>query len=194
MSDSKVTQMLRFRFGFEKKIQAAAAVLRGRGHMDRLRLLKILYIADREALGERGVPILGGRAVAMDHGPLHSDIYNMIKGEDEREAAWSKHIANDGHTVFLKDDPGRLDLSPYEIEKLDSVATRMDQFETMDIRDGTHAFEEWKKFYEEGTSHTIPVESILEAQGWDAKDIQSLVDDADAHSSIRRHLVDTECP
>lgn len=184
--------MLRFRFSLEKKIQAAAVVLRGRGHMDRMRLLKILYMADREALAERGVPVVGGRAVAMDHGPLHSDIYNLIKGTDANEAKWSVAIGNDGHTVFLKADPGRLDLSPYEIDKLESVATRMDEFETCDVRDGTHKFPEWQKLHVEGSSHTIPVEAMLEALGVEPDEIAQIIADADAHASIHRHLVETQ--
>lgn len=181
--------MLRFRFGTKKKIQAAGVVLRGRGPMDRLRLLKILYIADREALAERGVPIIGGRAVAMDHGPLHSDIYAMIKGEHDCEAYWSQFIANEGrHTVVLKKDPDRLELSPYEIGKLEDVAERMERFETWDVRDGTHEFEEWKNAHVPGTSRTISLEAILTAQGVPEEVIEAIVEEANSFVRLRNEF------
>src|SRR5580704_14197102 len=116
--------MLRFRTSTEKKIEAVAVLLRAEGNrVDRLRLLKLLYIADREALKERGCPIVGGRVVAMRHGPLHGEVYNLIKGEHESDQLWSEHFSSEGNTLSLLKDPGRLELSPYEIEKLDRKST-----------------------------------------------------------------------
>ena len=64
-----------------KAVQAAAVLLRNEGtKMTRLRLLKLLLIADRKSIKEMGVPILGSKIVAMDNGPLHSEIYDLIKG------------------------------------------------------------------------------------------------------------------
>ena len=48
--------MLTYRFNFPKAFQATAVVLREhRSQMDFVRLLKLLYIADRELLAEIGV-------------------------------------------------------------------------------------------------------------------------------------------
>ena len=58
-----------FHFNLDKTMQAIAALLHFHGtkEMSYLRLLKILYIADRESLKETGRPITGDHVVAMEH-------------------------------------------------------------------------------------------------------------------------------
>lgn len=50
-----------FPFNLAKSIQAASFLLGKEEHncMEHLRLLKLLYIADREAIAETGRPIIG---------------------------------------------------------------------------------------------------------------------------------------
>src|SRR4051794_8455100 len=114
--------MLRLKTSTRKMIQAASvlATLEG-GRIDRLRLLKLLYIADRESLAERGSPIIGGRVSALDNGPLHSDVYDLIKGVHEDFQDWSAVFGNDGHTVVLASGTDRMALSRFEIDKLTEV-------------------------------------------------------------------------
>ena len=65
-----------------KIVQAAAVLLKEEaGQMTRLRLLKLLYIADRESLAETLRPISGDDVVAMDHGPVLSSTYKLIRRE-----------------------------------------------------------------------------------------------------------------
>ena len=79
-------------FNITKTIQASAVLLKADPNhsMSRLRLLKLLYIADRESLTERARPITGDYPVAMDHGPVLSNTYNLIKGEDYKRTAVGK--------------------------------------------------------------------------------------------------------
>src|SRR5262245_9212871 len=73
---SPVGELMLRQFDTMKAIQAAAVLLRfDDGAMDYLRLLKLLYIADREALRETGRPISYSRTIAMDNGPLSSEVY-----------------------------------------------------------------------------------------------------------------------
>ena len=57
-------------FKIEKAIQAAGVLLEQHEHqqMEYIRLLKLLYIADRESVGETGRPILGSKIVARRKG------------------------------------------------------------------------------------------------------------------------------
>lgn len=156
-----------FSFDLQRAIQATGVVLRDRGPMDRIRLLKILYFASRDALQDAGKPIIGGRASALDHGPLHSEVYNNIKGE-ANDAEWRTFFENTGHTIRLKHgaDPGRLDLSPYEIDLLNRRAEWAEQFETFDLSQESHKLAEWQKNVPEiGSSLPIYVEDLLEAVG-----------------------------
>ena len=79
-----------FRFHFEKTLQASAVLLGlDGGRMDRIRLLKLLYIVDRELLAEIGRPLTGDMAIAMKHGPVLSQVYDLIKGIAGRTSEWS---------------------------------------------------------------------------------------------------------
>src|SRR5438105_4403367 len=70
----KRADIMHFKFNLKKTVQAAAEFLRHEPgkQMSRLRLIKLLYIADREALLETGRPITSDTIVAMKHGPVLS--------------------------------------------------------------------------------------------------------------------------
>jgi uncharacterized phage-associated protein len=165
-----------FRLDAEKAVQAAGVLLRaheGR-QMEHLRLLKLLYIADRESLRLTGRPIVGSRPVAMKHGPLHIEVYELIRGAHPAEQVWSAHITKSGTTIRLAGDPGVLKLSKQDIEILNTVAERYINDSEWDIVELTHQFSEWAKNYVAGAAASnpaeIPIEDILEGVGFSAVD------------------------
>jgi uncharacterized phage-associated protein len=137
--------------------------------MSRLRLLKLLYIADRECLIEKSRPITGDRAVAMDHGPVLSFTYDLIKGKDFGSPEWATYFRTVGRDVELAADPGVGKLSRYEIGKLQDVAARFAEQNDWEVAEYTHGFPEWKKNQPTGHSaKPIPVDDLLEATGLSA--------------------------
>lgn len=106
-----------FHFQYAKAAQAVATLLRSEPHrrMNYYRLLKLLYMADRASLQESGRPIIGGRLVAMERGPLHSACYDLIKGADSEAGWWAKYFRTDRWELEMIDDPGNDDLSKREI-------------------------------------------------------------------------------
>ena len=153
-------------FDTMKTVQAAAVLLRQHsGRMSRLRLIKLLYIADRESLSETLHPISGDRAVAMDHGPVLSRTYNLIKREDFESPLWDQYITQEGPQDHgLLTDPGSGKLSRYEIEKLVAVSEAHRTLSDYDIAIETHAFEEWiKNRPARGGAKTIPLADVLAA-------------------------------
>jgi len=161
-----------------KAVQAAGVLLRMEGNrMSYLRLLKLLYIADREALRETGMPILGCKAVAMRDGPLHSDIYNLIKGIHQEISLWGRFFCTQGYKVEVVQQPDIGLLSKYEINTLQEVAEKYAPFTDFDIcHDMTHSFGEWKENYQEGTSRPIQIEDIIKAVGRGG-DTEAILDD-----------------
>ena len=151
-----------------KAIQAIGVILGGHhcAMASKLRISKLLYIADRESIQETGRPILGSRVVAMDHGPLHSAVLDLINGEHVDEPRFSENFEKFGYMVQRQKDPGVGRLSRYEIEKLNELCERYASVSDWDLAHNvTHAFEEWKTNYCEGTSRTIPLEAIMDAVG-----------------------------
>lgn len=180
--------MTPFRTPLQKKIQAAGVILRDRGPTDRLRLLKLLYIADREALKQRGAPILGGLMVAMKHGPLHSEVYDLIKGSHASEAEWSACFQSQGNTISMIHDPGRIDLSPFEIDLLNATADRYRDVDTWELSELTHGYQEWIDSFQTGTARPIDAEQLLKALEFSEEEIAGIMHEADSHSQLMQRL------
>jgi uncharacterized phage-associated protein len=156
---------MHFRFDFERTLQASAHLLRLDGRrMDYLRLLKLLYIADREWLAETGESITGDRAYAMKHGPVLTRVYDLIKGNGSRAGEWNDHIHTDGYAVELVADPGCGALSKGIVEKLTEVTERYSRVDDWELSELTHGFREWARHFNGGWN-PIPWQDILEAQG-----------------------------
>jgi uncharacterized phage-associated protein len=168
-----------FRIDTRKAIEAAATLLRLAPHriMGRKRLLALLYIADRESLKRTGRPIIGGRLVAMDYGPIHSEVYDLIKGSHSSQAKWSRHFQNEAYLVKLAHDLGPSALSRREVNLLNEVSAERLGRDDFDVAQETH-FEEWEKNHHEGTSTAIPLEHLIEAVGR-SKDKDAILRDAE---------------
>lgn len=156
-----------FRLDTKKVIEASALLLRLAPHrlMSRKRMLALLYIADRESLKETGRPIIGGRLVAMDYGPIHSEVYDLIKGGRPDQVEWSRHFRNDSYFVRLHDDVGVSALSRYEVAILNRVSEQRLGYDDWDVANETHAFEEYAKNHRKKTSTMIPLEDCIDAVG-----------------------------
>ena len=81
-------------FDEAKATQTAAAILRMRGgRMHYIKLIKLLYLVDREALLNWGVPVTTDHWVAMKNGPVGSNVLNLITEETREKPIWSKYIS-----------------------------------------------------------------------------------------------------
>jgi uncharacterized phage-associated protein len=165
-------------FDINKLTQACGVLLREEPKQcaTRLRLLKLLYIADREMIQERARPITGDSVAAMDHGPVLSNTYDLIKGSQVHHC-WAQHIHSERLSVSLIGDPGIDLLTRREIAKLQEVSARFVGANDYTLADYTHGFDEWKRHKpEKGSRNMIPVEDVLTATGHaeDADDLLSL--------------------
>ena len=145
--------------------------------MNYMRLLKLLYIADRESLKETGRPITGDKVVAMKRGPVLSRVLNLIKDKHTQSPYWERYIQKEFYHISLAKDPGVSQLSPFEVETLNRVAEKYVTFDETDMVDETHTFPEWIKNQAGDSSAPIPLEDILEAVGRSG-DTKSILQDA----------------
>jgi uncharacterized phage-associated protein len=156
-----------FQFGTRKIVEAVAVLLQSRQdhRMGRRRLLKLLYVADRESLREVGRPIIGTELVAMDQGPVHGKVYDLIKGSAPGEEVWAEFLGNISVEVRLLADPGVKHLSRYEVQKLRETAAKYTGMSDSELTRLTHGFEEWARNHKRGSSQPIPMEDVLAAVG-----------------------------
>lgn len=73
--------MTRFRFKWEKAIQAIDFIAQNQPGITQYYIGKIMFFADREHLLDYGRPISGDRYVAMEHGPVPSAIRDLLKSD-----------------------------------------------------------------------------------------------------------------
>src|SRR3984893_13184309 len=106
--------LMRMRFNEAKATQAAVRLLRNRGgRMSYMKLIKLLYLADREALARCGRPITTDTYVSMKHRPVLSQVLNLItEGENPAlgQTGWVKHVSEPDHfdVVLLEEPSGDL--------------------------------------------------------------------------------------
>lgn len=84
----------------ERKVaQMAAYLLARRGgrmsHLKLLKLMKLLYLSDREQMRRSGYPISGDRMVSMPHGPVLSMTLNFMDGDVESSpGGWNDWVSD----------------------------------------------------------------------------------------------------
>ncbi|HUB25621.1 MAG TPA: Panacea domain-containing protein [Tepidisphaeraceae bacterium] len=155
-----------FRFNLQKAMQAVAFLLEQIGPLDKIKLVKLIYLADREHFIEHGLPITGDRQFAMPRGPVPSGTLDALNGlvPDAQGSVFSYiHIAD--NQVTLRQSPGRALLTAPELSTLERVARTHGAKETWQLVDETHRLPEYIESYVEGTSRPIPYERIAKASG-----------------------------
>ncbi|MBI4560385.1 MAG: SocA family protein [Candidatus Hydrogenedentes bacterium] len=185
-----------FHFDIEKAVQVVAYLLKHEPNRQAsiMKLLKLLYIADRESLRDAGFPITGDDPVAMQHGPVLTRIYNLMKtpGDWEEptreEDLWCQVFKREsGKLLTLLRDPGDDLLSDYERQKLDEVLSKYGSLTAAELRGATHEFPEWRNNEVGGSSVPIPLKDILEAVER-AEDFEIIEADAQEDKLIARLL------
>ncbi len=176
-----------FRLKVDKAIQAIGVLFRADqvSHMNYMRVLKLLYIADRESLRETGRPITGGRVAAMERGPVLEEVYDLIRGQHLEMPLWDEHFQKDHYNLKQVKDPDVRQLSRYEIRKLQEVAQTYAEQDEWDLVRLTHAFPEWQKNDPGKSSRPIPLRDTLEAVGQGAA-VEEILDEACEKARIER--------
>jgi len=155
----------------ERRVAQMAAYLlgRGKGRMNYLKLMKLLYLADRASMKRNGHPISGDRYVSMDHGPVLSQTFNLIKGAVQfAEQGWNHWIADRAdYDVSLKRKVHReaLDeLSEADLEVLGDVYSKFGKMDQWKLVEYNHRYcPEWED--PKGSSGPISYEDIFKALG-----------------------------
>lgn len=157
-------------FKVRKAAQVAAYFAKAEGgSINVLKLVKLIYLADRKFLERYDATILNDRFVSMSHGPVNSTTYDYIKGCEEDRENWEEFIDDlTGHRVGLarenisEDDLDQL--SDAELAVLAEVWRQFGHMDRFEIRDWTHDnCPEWED--PNGSSQSIPFARVLSHLG-----------------------------
>ena len=158
----------------DKKATAVVGYFLGRaeGHrVNDLKMMKLLYLSERESLRRYTAPITDSALFSMKNGPVLSEVLDLFYGKGE-SPFWDEHIGfmsakrgeADENTIFLRSKfEAERFLSRAEVEILEEVWDRHRDDGKWSLVELTHAFPEWdedaKRF---GTAFRLRERKIFE--------------------------------
>jgi len=140
--------------------------------IDKLKLIKLMYIADRESFLVAGEPITYDNYCSLPLGPILSKTYDNMKPGAETKY-WGEFIHQHNNCITaLHADPGFGSLNQEELEILQGVYKKYGILSPGNLVDITHDFPEYSE-----TSSSIPIlyEEIMQGVGIPEKEITQLL-------------------
>lgn len=176
-----------------KTTQDAALFLKlNDGKLNYMKLIKLMYLADREALSRWERPLTGDSYFSMKNGPILSNVLDWISSGKPpgEELYWTRHISNPTeYNVSLKKDPGESELSKREIDLIKEIDEKYKEFNQWEMVDICHKIlPEWEN--PGATSIPIKIEDILKTTGKTDREI-FLIEEDIANLEYRDFLLST---
>jgi uncharacterized phage-associated protein len=182
------------RFNQKKATQAASRFLRlADGQMNKIVLIKLLYLIDRKALLRWARPVTGDAYFSMKYGPILSGVLDLVDDVPipGHEGFWAKHISEPAHHIVkLLADPGTDQLSEAEESLIDEVFKQFGHYAPFELVDILHKLlPEWKEVQE----GRVPISyaDILHADQKSDAEIEAIQDELEGVSAINPFLAAT---
>jgi len=129
--------------GFQSRKAAqmcAYFAVKSEGTIEKLKLAKLVYLAERRFLEETSYPLLFDVFYSLPHGPICSGVLNGIDGI-VHEVIWGEFLARNGNLVVaLKKFPRETfdEMSDAEIENLQETWSQFGKKTASQLRNYTH--------------------------------------------------------
>jgi uncharacterized phage-associated protein len=171
-------------FDERKAAQAAACLLhKAGGELPLLKLMKLMYLAERLSLQRYGDTITGDAFSSMPHGPVLSMTLDLMNGAlESKDGGWATWVADRAeNSLALRDESmirspeeDLLALSDTDLECLSDVWNEFGHWDKYKLRDYTHsdACPEWED--PKGSSRPIPTPRLLKALGYQPEQVEAL--------------------
>lgn len=164
----------------EKKAAQVAAffIFKAGGQLEILKLMKLMYLAERESLKRFGESITGDAFVSMPHGPVLSITLNHINHfvSSAQNDGWDSWIADRANNMLalkdasmVRDERDLGALSRADLTVLNDIWREFGHFSAWALREKTHngLCPEWSD--PKGSSRPIPMLKLLEELGHSKK-------------------------
>jgi len=150
--DARDETVIRYRTNPKKVLEVLAWLVNARPGLSFYYIAKILYFADKAHLSRFGRPVLGDRYIAMEHGPVPSMVYDMLKLnpflDPEMFEAIAKSINvvhNGAPTVWPLRQADISLLSRTDIDALRESLETFGDLTVLALRRMTHADRAWQE-------------------------------------------------
>lgn len=134
-----------------------------------LKVVKLVYLADRESIKRRGHPIQHEKRVSMPHGPVNSTTLDYLNGAFRDDGGWSHYLRDRANNMVglanrTLDTDDLDELSDAELAILSDIWKDFGEMDRFDLADWTHDhIAEWQD--PNGSSVPIPLDRIMTAVG-----------------------------
>ena len=151
MNERRATQM------------AVAFITKANRPVGWLRLVKLMYLAEREAMCRFLLPIIGDQIFAMQQGMALSDTARLAQGKEEADGEWDQHIVRTARGLGIRRgvSAGSLgDLSEDDLGAIQRVWERYgDKSQDELVHDVHHKLPEWMDHWDnhDRKTHAVPV-------------------------------------
>jgi len=137
-------------------IESVYFLLEKLGSTDKLKLVKLMFLADKYHLIKYGRTITNDDYWAMEHGPVGSNIKDVL--EYDNDLALSKDELEYAKKYFVKDGKNKFKINPKtksnilrflsetDIEALNVIVNNFGKMTTWSLRNFTHKYPEWKQY------------------------------------------------
>jgi len=162
----------------DKTTQAAGHFLSlSEGSINYMKLIKLLYFADRQALLSFGRPITFDSYVSMKNGPVLSFTLDRIntKGDGDYCSYWHEYISDPNNYIvdLNKDTPVDM-LSKAEIDTLNKIWNEFGEFSEWDLVEKSHDLPEWQD--PNGSTRPIEIVDIFSCEGYSKEEYQNVME------------------
>lgn len=157
--------------------------------MNHMKLIKLMYLAEREAIIRWGSPITLDRFYSLPRGPVLSRTLDLINGDvpESERTYWDEFIGDRvAHSVALEKQPEDGCLSDREIGLLDEIFNIHGHKDQWTLCEETHLLPEWKD--PQGSAVPLTVRDILQGAKKDPKEISEIESELEMFALADKHL------
>jgi len=174
-------------FNEKKATQAAAILLKlNNGHMNYMKLIKLLYNIDREALKRWERPVTFDDFYSMPHGLVVSSTLDKAEQQNPSvKSYWDNYIITKDLEDYLVEDCGDEELSPSEINLITEMYEKYEDKNQFDMAREHHDSKLFPEYQDPGTSCIkTDYETVLKVLGFTDDQIEEFTLDIEELSYL----------
>lgn len=172
----------------QKILQMIAYLLKlNNNEMNMIKLMKELYLIDRESISERNCSVSGDTYYNMKHGPVLSGTYNNLNELDRKVNSWDAYLKTSPceyyPNIILTEYPGDDWLSQKDKEYITRISEKYFDTDRWILVEYTHTLDEWQN---PGKGcDKIKFQSIMKALGKNDEEIDFAKTEYDQYNQLQ---------